>query len=327
MVKDTNYMNEVKQYALSLKNMKLTDGDKADKITDYILNLKGKDKKGIEFDVKDNTKKFLLVSIKPYLIENKIFKNNDYVDKVNSRELYDRIMKQTTKNRIEKGSVDVDMDTIEKLLKLKCNKKLNFDTEEYEVELYSLYIYLLFTSGLRTNEITENDFSIVDKNTIKPKRISKSFNKEFDGDAIVNLLIPSTEWIALFNNLQNRIKDKKMYQSSLSSGITRKLKTIQTGLTGHTLRKLYLAYHLQIKKTDTDKLPSLTTQKLLNHQGEAGSVYYNGAVKITGELKDIIDNTDYSKYTIAKLKDVLKSKNIPFKSNTKKAELIKLLNC
>jgi integrase len=327
MVKDTNYINEVKQYALSLKNMKLTDGDKADKITDYILNLKGKDKKGIEFDVKDNTKKFLLVSIKPYLIENKIFKNNDYVDKVNSRELYDRIMKQTTKNRIEKGSVDVDMDTIEKLLKLKCNKKLNFDTEEYEVELYSLYIYLLFTSGLRTNEITENDFSIVDKNTIKPKRISKSFNKEFDGDAIVNLLIPSTEWIALFNNLQNRIKDKKMYQSSLSSGITRKLKTIQTGLTGHTLRKLYLAYHLQIKKTDTDKLPSLTTQKLLNHNNEITSVYYNGAVKITGELKDVIDNTDYSKYTIAKLKDVLKSKNIPFKSNTKKADLIKLLTC
>lgn len=324
MVKDTNYMNEVKQYALSLKNMKLTDGDKADKITDYILNLKGKDKKGIAFDVKDNTKKYLLVNIKSYLIDNKIFKNNDFVDKVNSRELYDRIMKQTTKNRDEKGSIDVDMDTIEKLLKLKCNKKLNFDTEQYEVELYSLYIYLLFTSGLRTNEITENDFSIVDKNKIKPNRISK---KEYDGDGIVNLLIPSTEWITLFNNLQNRIKDKKLSQSTLSSGITRKLKTIQTGLTGHTLRKLYLAYHLQIKKTDADKLPSLTTQKLLNHQGEAGSVYYNGAVKITGELKDVIDNTDYSKYTIAKLKDVLKSKNIPFKSNTKKAELLKLLDC
>ena len=317
-------MNEVKQYALSLKNMKLTDGDKADKITDYILNLKGKDKKGITFDVKDNTKKYLLVNIKSYLIDNKIFKNNDFVDKVNSRELYDRIMKQTTKNRDEKGSIDVDMDTIEKLLKLKCNKKLNFDTEQYEVELYSLYIYLLFTSGLRTNEITENDFSIVDKNKIKPNRISK---KEYDGDGIVNLLIPSTEWITLFNNLQNRIKDKKLSQSTLSSGITRKLKTIQTGLTGHTLRKLYLAYHLQIKKTDADKLPSLTTQKLLNHQGEAGSVYYNGAVKITGELKDVIDNTDYSKYTIAKLKDVLKSKNIPFKSNTKKAELLKLLDC
>jgi len=324
MVKDTNYMNEVKQYALSLKNMKLTDGDKADKITDYILNLKGKDKKGIAFDVKDNTKKYLLVNIKSYLTDNKIFKNNDFVDKVNSRELYDRIMKQTTKNRDEKGSIDVDMDTIEKLLKLKCNKKLNFDTEQYEVELYSLYIYLLFTSGLRTNEITENDFSIVDKNKIKPNRISK---KEYDGDGIVNLLIPSTEWITLFNNLQNRIKDKKLSQSTLSSGITRKLKTIQTGLTGHTLRKLYLAYHLQIKKTDADKLPSLTTQKLLNHQGEAGSVYYNGAVKITGELKDVIDNTDYSKYTIAKLKDVLKSKNIPFKSNTKKAELLKLLDC
>jgi hypothetical protein len=55
--------------------------------------------------------------------------------------------------------------------------------------------------------------------------------------------------------------------------------------------------------------------------------YYNDAVKITGELIDVIDRTDYSKYTIAKLKDLLKSKNIPFKSKTNKTELLKLLNC
>ena len=209
------------------------------------------------------------------------------------------------------------------LHELKCNKKLNFDTEKYDIELYSLYIYLLFTSGLRTNEITENDFTIIDKNTLIPKRISK---KDYTDDAKVHLLIPSTEWLELFNNLQSRIKNNPPPQSSLSSGITRKLKTINPNLTGHTLRKLYLTYHLKVRKTDADKLPSIATKKLLNHTNEGASLYYNGAVNIIGDdLKDIIDNTDYSKYTIAKLKDVLKSKNIAFKSNTKKAELLKLL--
>ena len=324
MVKNTNYINDVKNYALSLKNLKLTDGEKADKIKEYILNLKGKDSKGNIIDVKDNTKKYLLIIIKPYIIENKIFKNPDFADKVNSPELYDRIIKASNKKRNETPVIDIDMDAIDKLLKLKCNKKLNFDTEKYEIELYSLYIYLLFTSGLRTNEITQNDFTIINENTIIPKRISKK--KEYDGDGKVHLLIPSTQWLELFYDLQSRIKNNPFPQSSLSSGITRKLKSINPNLTGHTLRKLYLAYHRQVKKTDADKLPSIATKNLLNHTNEGASMYYNGAVNIVGDnLKDIIDNTNYSKYTIAKLKDVLKSKNISYTSKMKKPELLKLL--
>ena len=310
-------LDYVKNYVSQFIGKKLDDRDVAIKIRDFILNL----------DIKDNTKKYLLVNIKPFIKDNKIITNTEYLDIINSRELYVNIINNSNKKREQKGVIDVDMNIVEKLLKLKCDKKLNPITGYYELDKYSLYIYLLFTSGLRTNEITENDFSIVDKNTIKPKRISKTLNKENDGDKLNYLLIPSTEWITLFNTLQNIIKDEKLTQSTLSSGITRKLKTIQKGLTGHTLRKLYLMYHLQVKKTDADKLPSVATKKLLNHTNENASVYYNGAVKITGELKDIIDNTDYSKYTIAKLKDVLKSKNIPFKSNTKKAELIKLITC
>ena len=326
MVKNTNYINDVKNYALSLKNLKLTDGEKADKIKDFILNLKGKDSKGEIIDVKDNTKKYLLVIIKPYIIENKIFKNPDFANKVNSRELYDRIMKSSNEKRDKKPVIDIDMDTIDKLLKLKCNKKLNFDTEEYEVEKYSLYIYLLFTSGLRTNEITSNDFTIIDKNTIVPKRISKK--KDYDGNGEVHLLIPSNEWLNLFKNLQSRINKDPTPQSSLSSGITRKLKTINPNLTGHTLRKLYLTYHLKVKKTDADKLPSIATKKLLNHTNEQASTYYNGAVNIIGDnLKDIIDNRDYTKMKVAELKDVLKSKNISFNTKQKKADLLKLLNC
>jgi integrase len=307
-------LDYVKNYVSQFIGKKLDDRDVAIKIRDFILNL----------DIKDNTKKYLLVNIKPFIKDNKMISNTEYLDIINSRELYVNIINNSNKKREDKGVIGVDMNIVEKLLKLKCNKKLNPITGYYEYDKYSLYIYLLFTSGLRTNEITENDFSIVDKNTIKPKRISK---KEYDETDVIKLLIPSSEWITLFNTLQNIIKDEKLTQSTLSSGITRKLKSIQTGLTGHTLRKLFLAYHLQIKKTDADKLPSVATKKLLNHTNENSSLYYNGAVKITGELKDVIDNRDFTKMKVAELKDVLKSKNISYTSKMKKTELIKLLTC
>ena len=219
------------------------------------------------------------------------------------------------------------MDIIDKLLKLKCDKKLNPANGEFIIDKYSLFIYLLFTSGLRTNEITENEFSIIDKNTIKAKRISKTLNDDNNNPTnLINLLIPSTEWIALFNNLQKQIKENDIYKpSTIGTGIKRKLANIHSELHAHALRKLYLAYHLQIKKTGTDNLPSVNTKKLLNHSNENASIYYNGAVKITGDLADVIDNTDYSKMKIIELKAVLTSKNISFKSNMKKAELIKLI--
>ena len=315
------YLDDVKHFVLKLKKIKWTDKTKAEHIKQHILDIKG---------IADGTKKNILVQIKPFIIENKILNDPDYVKLINSAELYDKVIKQSDKNRETTDVIDVDMEVIEKILKLKCDKKLSVVSGKYEIDKYSLYIYLLFTSGLRTNEITENEFSIVGDTQIKAKRISKTFNteKKDDDSNIVNLLISSNEWITLFNSLQQQIKINEIYKpSTIGTGIKRKLVNIHPELHAHALRKLYLAYHQQIKKTDADKLPSINTKKLLNHSNENASVYYNGAVKITGELKDVIDNTDYSKYTIAKLKDVLKSKNIPFKSNTKKAELLKLLDC
>ena len=251
----------------------------------------------------------------------------EYVKIINSTELYDKVIKQSDKNRENKGVVDVDMAVVEKILKLKCDKKLDVVSGKYEIDKYSLYIYLLFTSGLRTNEITENEFSIVGDTQIKAKRISKTFNTETDNN-IINLLISSTEWITLFNSLQKQIKINEIYKpSTIASGIKRKLVNIHPDLHAHSLRKLYLSYHQQIKKTDADKLPSINTKKLLNHSNENASVYYNGAVKITGELNDVIDNRDFTKMKVAELKDVLKSKNIKYTSKMKKNELINLLNC
>jgi len=310
------YLDEVKQYVIKLKKIKWTDKTKAEHIKDYILKLE---------NIADGTKKNLLVNIKPFIIENKILNDPEYVKLINSTELYDKVIKQSDKNRENTPVIDVDMTIVDKLLNLKCDKKLNIVNGLYEIDKYSLYIYLLFTSGLRTNEITENDFIIVGDTQIKANRISKSDNT---GDNIINLLISSNEWITLFNSLQKQIKENNIYKpSTIGTGIKRKLENIHPELHAHALRKLYLAYHLQIKKTDAEKLPSINTKKLLNHKNEAGSVFYNGAVKITGELKDIIDNRDYTKMKIAELKDVLKSKNITFKSNTKKADLLKLLNC
>ena len=314
------YLDEVKQYVIKLKKIKWTDKTKAEHIKDYILKLE---------NIADGTKKNLLVNIKPFIIENKILNDPEYVKLINSTELYDKVIKQSDKNRENTPVIDVDMTIVNKLLNLKCDKKLNVVNGLYEIDKYSLYIYLLFTSGLRTNEITENDFSIVGDTQIKAKRLSKTFNTDnSNSNNIINLLISSNEWITLFNSLQKQIKENNIYKpSTIGTGIKRKLENIHPELHAHALRKLYLAYHLQIKKTDADKLPSINTKKLLNHSNENASVYYNGAVKITGDLNDIIDNRDYTKMKIAELKDVLKSKNITFKSNTKKADLLKLLNC
>jgi len=310
------YLDEVKQFVLKLKKIKWTDKTKAEHIKQHILDIEG---------IADGTKKNILVKIKPFIIENNILNDPEYVKIINSTELYDKVIKQTDKNRENTDVIDVDMSVIDKLLKLKCDKKLDVVSGKYEIDKYSLYIYLLFTSGLRTNEITENEFSIVGDTQIKAKRISKQDNS---GDNIINLLISSTEWITLFNSLQRQIKINEIYKSStIGTGIKRKLVNIHPDLHAHSLRKLYLSYHQQIKKTDADKIPSINTKKLLNHKNEAGSVFYTGVVKITGELKDIIDNRDFTKMKVAELKDVLQSKNIKYTSKMKKQELINLLTC
>jgi integrase len=310
------YLDDVKLFVSKLKKYKWTDKTKAQHIKEHILNIEG---------IADATKKNIFVAIKKFVIENNILNDPVFVELINSRELYDKIMKQTGKNREETDVIDVDMNIVEKLLKLKCDKEINKKTEECEINKYSLYIYLLFTSGLRTNEITENTFTIVNSNTIKAERISKK--DDTDGSNSINLLIPAKEWISLFNNLQKQIKELNIYKpSTIGTGIKRKLLNIHPELHAHALRKLYLSYHLQVRKTGADKMPSINTKRLLNHSNENASIYYNGVVKITGELNDIIDNTDYSKMKVIDLKNLLKTKNIKFKYNMKKADLINLIN-
>ena len=312
----TNYIDNIpKRY---------TDAKKTSLIKDFILNIECIDKYGNKSPCKDTTKSVLITKIKYYIKNNNIFKDTKNIDNLNAPEIYNKIFQKVNIDRTNKKPIDVDIDTISKIMNLKCDKIMN-NKGEYEHNIYSLYSYLLATSGMRTNEIWDNSFDIVDYNTIKPKRISK---KEYDDNAVVKLLISSTEWINYFNVLHMLIEKRDIkYGSTIFSGIKRKLQTINPNISGHTLRKIYLSYHKQILNTEPDKLPSVRTKQLLNHSSENASAFYNDAVNITGELKDVIDRTDYSKYTIAKLKDVLTSKNISYTSKMKKTELIKLLTC
>ena len=311
----TSLTDRIYSYINSLPK-KYTDKNKAEKIKDFILNL----------DCTDATKSVLISKTKHHIINNKIFNNNDNLVILNDKNLYDRVFKARKKNREENYKVvDVDMNVVSKILNLKCEKYMD-NTGEYKHKIYSLYCYLLFTSGLRQNELYDNQFTIIDKYIIKPARLSKQINNTTPEDAVVNLLIPADEWIKYFNILQTDIKDKGLkYGSTIFSGVGKTLEKIQPELTGHSLRKLYVAYHKQILNTYPDKLPSVSTARLINHNSENASTYYTGAVKITGELKDIIDKTDYSKYTIVKLKELLKSKNISFNSKMKKTELLNLI--
>ena len=307
---------------------RLTDKNKADKIKQFILNIEYTDENGNKKPYSDNTKSGLITKTKKYIRDNNLFKDMKFLDELNAPEIYNKIFENANEIRANKKPIDVDIADIDKIFNLRNHTRIMNNIGIYEIDFYAIYCFLLATSGMRTNEIWDNSFSIVGKQTIKPDRLSKTFNKDAPDDAVVNLIVDAKEWICLFDKLQDYIKTHKpIYGSTIFSGIKRKLKKINPNLSGHSLRKVYLAYHRQVLNTDADKLPSISTARLLNHQGENASAYYAGAVKITGELKDIIDRTDYSKYTIAKLKDVLKSKNISFNSKQKKAELLKLLNC
>ena len=297
---------------------KYTDDNKAEKIKDFILNIK----------CKDNTKSSLITQTKKYILSNNLFKDTEQLKLLNTPDLYDKLIKENYQKRKERLVIDIDMKDIDKIFNLRNDTRIMNNRGIYEIDFYSIYCFLLATSGMRTNELWDNQFEIINTNTIKPKRLSKIIADTTPDDAIINLLIDAKEWICLFDKLQDYIKTHKpIYGSTIFSGIKRKLNKINPTLSGHSLRKLYVAYHRQVLNTDPDKLPSISTARLLNHQGENASAYYAGAVKITGDLKDIIDRTDYSKYTIAKLKDVLKSKNINYTSKMKKNELINLLNC
>jgi len=297
-------------------NKRFTDVKKASVIKDYILKL----------DCADNTKAGLITKVKNYIKDNKLFKNDDNIKLLNAPEIYNKIFEKVNKDRDDKKPVDIDIENVEKIFNFKYAKKLN-DKGENEIDFYAIYCYLLVTSGMRTNEIWDNDFEIIDNDKIKPKRISKSYNSNAPDDSSVYLLIPAKEWLSVFKELQNYILiHNPKYGSTIFTGIKRKLEKINPDISGHSLRKLYLAYHKQILKTYNDKLPSVGTAKLLNHNGETASTFYTGSVNITGELKDVIDRVDYSKMKVAEIKEVLKSKNITFKAKAKKADLVKLLN-
>ena len=209
---------------------RLTDKNKASKIKNYILNIEYTDENGNKKSYSDNTKSGLITKTKKYIRDNNIFNDMKVLDDLNAPEIYNKIFETANENRAKKIPVDVDIADIDKIFKLKHKKIMN-NKGIYEIDFYAVYCYLLATSGMRTNELWDNSFVIVDKQIIKPVRLSKTFNKDAPKDAVVNLIVDAKDWLCLFDKLQNYIKTHKPnYGSPVFSGIKRKLQKINPTL-------------------------------------------------------------------------------------------------
>jgi integrase len=304
-------LDDVIVFAENLRPKKFSDKLKADKIKQFILSK----------NISNAYKSSLISNIKKYLIPTNYFKNNDTYTLMNAPDLYDEVFKQRRKKLDEDNFVkNVSIKDVELLLSF----------NKFTDDPYKLMTWLLVSSGMRLNELIDNHIEILCIDKIKVKFISKKSNDL--NDYIIHLIVPSNEWVAVFNQFQNIIKNNNLTNpNTLSKGVKRvllsnKISTDDVSLSAHSLRKLYLTYQIEIKNFEPDKLPSLKTKKLLNHSNENAGAFYTGAIKITGDLKDVVkDNSKYNKMKITDIKKILDDCSIKYKSNMKKNELIALI--
>jgi site-specific recombinase XerC len=288
-------------------NKKIKEETRAFQIRDFILNQ----------NIADAYKASLISNIKKHLKSINYFKNIDTYNSLNApTEIYDAVIKNAEKRRTEKIQLSLDIDTLQKLLDLK-----NTD------DIYKLFTWLLFTSGLRLNEVFDNEITFVCVDKIKVKYISKKDNDPDNNP--VYLLVPANEWIDIFNKFQKiKIEKNLTNLDTYHTAVKRVLNRLDINdkLSAHSLRKLYLTYQTEIRNVEPDKLPAIRTKKLLNHQKESTSVFYTGAIKITGDLRDVIKNNDkYNKMKVADIKKLLDECGIKYNSKMKKLDLINLI--
>jgi site-specific recombinase XerC len=288
-------------------NKKIKEETRAFQIRDFILNQ----------NIADAYKASLISNIKKHLKSINYFKNIDTYNSLNApTEIYDAVIKNAEKRRTEKIQLSLDIDTLQKLLDLK-----NTD------DIYKLFTWLLFTSGLRLNEVFDNEITFVCVDKIKVKYISKKDNDPDNNP--VYLLVPANEWIDIFNKFQKiKIEKNLTNLDTYHTAVKRVLNRLDINdkLSAHSLRKLYLTYQTEIRNVEPDKLPAIRTKKLLNHKNESTSVFYTGAIKITGDLRDVIKNNDkYNKMKVADIKKLLDECGIKYNSKMKKLDLINLI--
>jgi len=288
-------------------NKKIKEETRAFQIRDFILNQ----------NIADAYKASLISNIKKHLKSINYFKNIDTYNSLNApTEIYDAVIKNAEERRTKKIPVSLDIDTLQKLLDLK-----NTD------DIYKLFTWLLFTSGLRLNEVFDNEITFVCVDKIKVKYISKKDNEPDNN--LVYLLVPANEWIDIFNKFQKiKIEKNLTNLDTYHTAVKRVLNRLDINdkLSAHSLRKLYLTYQTEIRNVEPDKLPAIRTKKLLNHKKESTSVFYTGAIKITGDLRDVIKNNDkYNKMKVADIKKLLDECGIKYNSKMKKLDLINLI--
>jgi len=293
-------------YAEEIKD----DKDNAMKIKEYIMKIE---------DIEPSTRAKYLSVTKKSLIEKGYFKNNLEANAIGDTELYASLIKKRDEDRGDKEISIFDIDIIRKILMLKdiINRE--------KKDVYSLYLYLLFVSGLRINELWDNEITYNSRDTIEVKNISKREHR--DDKYTVYTLIEAYDFIKLYNELKELLDEKDIKFISLSKILDNRIKAIDERLHTHMLRGLYIYYQTKIRDIFPNMIQSQKVKKLLNHVGETTSVFYNDVVRINGNT-DIIKETN-SKYLkglkVKELRERCKELGIKINNRILKKDLIKRL--
>ena len=290
------------------------DNDKANKIKEYIMKIEG---------IEDSTRANYLSITKKKLVEKGYFQDNSVANIIGDTELYGKLIKKRDDDREEKDIKIFDMDVIRQILMLKETKDV--DGVNRVNGVYGLYLYLLFVSGLRTNELWDNEITYMGRDTIEVKNISKREHR--DDKYTVYTLIEAFDFIKLYNEFKELLKEKNIKFISISKILDNHIKKIDNRLHTHMLRGLYIYYQTKIRDIFPTMIQSQKVKKLLNHVGETTSVFYNDVIRIEGAY-DIIkeDNKTYLKtLKVKELRERCKEIGIDFNNRVLKKDLIKRL--
>ena len=250
--------NKIKEYCKSIIHLK-TERLKAKKIYDFIMN---------DDNYSDASKAVYLSKTKKYLESINYFKNKKLYYKIGDKPLYNQLKEQQANNRENHIIEEIDYNIIDEINGWKIDNNI-----------YKQYAYLLLQSGLRLNELYKNTITYLDETKINVKYISKK-RIEDNKIYVVNLLIPSKDFINLYDKIQKAILEDNISLDSIRKTSEYHLKKIDKRLNNHTLRKLYIYIQIHYNKFMNHLIPSQRVKILLNHNGENISVFYNDTIKI-----------------------------------------------
>jgi integrase len=303
-----NFFDSIIAYALSIKGEQ-EEALTAEMIKNFILS---------HTQYVDATLATNLSRVKGKLVKDEYFDDVTVASIIGDTKLYEKVAINAKEKRKDIEVETYSKNVIDKIVNLKYAKDIRYKRPD----IYSIYLYLLFVSGLRTNELWQNEISVIDKHTISVKHISK---RKFDtkDSYEVKLTIPSDEFLNLYNFMSKTLIERNIKYSTIGSNIDAKIKIIDPKLHAHSLRSMYLYYITKVQKALDKQLPSVQTKELLNHTNESTSIFYNG--KVILDVSTDIFKEQYDKMTVKQIKELLDQRSIKYTTKMLKPKLIELL--